>query len=283
MRFMSFIRASAVFIAAALFALAAAAQLSGGYFGIGAAEGMRLTIEPGGSGARGALTGSDGVRRPFEASRVDDGFEAMLEGPEGRTLIRVLPAAAGARVVLAPVDEAGVMDAGRMAALAFLRDGTELPRQPTRFLPAPTRPVQAFDARSFVDSYPYWEAQGAALAYDAVAPRYRAVIRMFPLVQADILFRLCALNPRPPAVAEALRGQGVTCDSVMSARSRLTSGGGSARFVDAVEAERVILLQALGCADDLLRRKPECARLSDEIARRAVSMETVGTALARYR
>jgi hypothetical protein len=279
MRFMWIIRALAAAVVA-LTAQAASAQLSGGFFGIGAAQGMRLTIDRNGGGA---LVGPDGLSRPFSAERTGDGFEAMLEGPEGRTLMRVTPAKAGAKVVLAPVDDGGALDAGRMTALAFLSDGTELPPQPDRFLPAPTRPVAAFDAQAFVDSYPFWEAEGAAFAFEAVAPKYRTVIRMFPLVHADILFRLCRVDPRPAAVAEAMRGQGVTCNSLAATEQRLRAGNGWERFERDADLERAKLLKSLACADDLLRRKPECKEAGDEVARRAVSMETVGTALARYR
>jgi hypothetical protein len=279
---MVLIRLLAVLVAL-LAAAQAPAQVSGGFFGIDAAQGMRLTVEPRGDGARGALTGPDGLARPFEAVRVGEGFEAMLEGPEGRTLLRVLPARAGARVVLAPVGEGGVLDAERMTALAFLRDGTALPPRPERYLPAPVRPVAAFDARAFVDSYPFWEAEGTGFAYQAVEGRYRAVIRMFPLVQADIAMRLCALRDRPAALGEALRGQGIGCDGLLAAERRLREGGGWSRFEREVAAERTQLLRTFDCADDLLRRRPECQGASDEVARRAVSMETVGTALSRYR
>lgn len=269
----------------ALTALSAAAQvrLGGGYFGLDEADGMRLRVEQAGGGWRGSIDLGDGTARSFDGQSVGDGaVEAMIPTPEGQLLVRIFPEPIGARVVLAPVAN-GVMDAGRIMSLAFLRDGVALPELPTRFLPAPSGPVRAFDGAAFVDSYAFWEPLGAAYAYDALEPRMRTIIRLFPVVQADVLGKLCRSPERTAGLAEALRGQGITCQDVVNTMRAMQTGPAFDRFKRDVAAERRQLMTAISCADDLRRQRPECQRAAAETARRAVSMETAATVLARYR
>ncbi|PKP61949.1 MAG: hypothetical protein CVT86_08420, partial [Alphaproteobacteria bacterium HGW-Alphaproteobacteria-8] len=178
-------------LALALWAHAAAAQLGGAYVGLDAAQGYRLEIAPQGEGFSGVLTEPDGARRAFSADRLDDSAEGVVSLSGGDVLLRIAPEAIGARVVVIPFDGARRLDASRTQSLAFLREGVALPEQPTRFLPAPSGPVRAFDARAFVESYPFWEPLGALWAYEALAPRSRTVIRLFALVQTDLLWKLC--------------------------------------------------------------------------------------------
>ncbi|MFN3615228.1 MAG: hypothetical protein ACK4WC_11825 [Rubrimonas sp.] len=270
-------------LALTAFAAAAQAQLGGGYFGLDEADGMRLRVERSGGGVRGSIDLGDGTARSFDAQPVGDGaVEAMIPTPEGQLLIRIFPEPIGARVVLAPVAD-GVLDAGRLMSLAFLRDGVALPEMPTRFLPAPAGPVRAFDGAAFVDSYAFWEPLGAAFAYDALEPRMRTIIRLFPTVQTDVLWRLCRSPERTAGLAEALRGQGVGCQEVVSAVRAMQTGPAFDRFKRDVATERALLMTAISCADDLRRQRPECQRAAGETARRAVSMETAATVLARYR
>lgn len=273
--------AAAALIAAcaALWSLAAAAQVEGGFFGIDAAQGMRLEL----SSEGGALRLPDGTRFEFRGEVVGGALEATLERPEGPAFLRVTPRPAGVEAVLAPVDAQGLLDVGATQAFAFLRDGTPLPDLPRGFLPAPAAPVRAFDARAFVRSYAFWEPLGAALAYDALEPRMRTVIRLFPIVHTDLLWKLCQSPESTAGLAEALRGQGVSCAEVNDAMRRALAGASFTRFKADVAAERAILDTAIGCADDLSRTDPDCRRAGQETARRAVSMETAATVLRRYR
>jgi hypothetical protein len=150
-------------------------------------------------------------------------------------------------------------------------------------MPPPTTPPRAIEPRSFVSSYPFWPPLSVAMAYEALEPRFRSVVKLYPLVQADLLWKLCASPQRTPGIAEALRGQGLGCAEVASAFDAMQRGDGFNRFKRDVAADAAILIDALGCADDLRRTDPACARAGRETAARAVSMETAATVLERYR
>ncbi len=275
--------ALALALAAALAAPATASDLVGRFRGIDAAEGMRLEIEARGRGFRGVLTEVDGAARRFEADSLDGAAEAAVTLNEGRALLRLSPAAAGVSVVIAPFGEDDSFDPGRSRALAFLREGLESPPPPKRFVAAPTRAGAPVEARAFVDSYPFWEPLGAAWGYEGVEPAKRTVIRLFALVQADLLWKLCQSPERTAGLAEALRGQGVTCPDVIQAVRRAQAAGAPFnRFTRDVAAERALLLKVLDCADGPAAGA-ECRRVAQETASRAVSMETAATALRRYR
>jgi len=143
--------------------------------------------------------------------------------------------------------------------------------------------VRAFDARAFVESYPFWEPQGALWAYEALEPRHRTVIRLFALVQADLLWKLCQSPQRGAGLAEALRGQGVVCADVVNAVAAAQAGGAFDRFKANVAQERALLVATLDCGDKYVAHGPGCADAARETARRAVSMETAATVLRRYR
>lgn len=270
-------------LALTLWAQAALAQLDGAYLGLGAAEGWRLEIATEGDAYAVTLTEPDGARRAFGADRLGDGAEGVAMLSSGEALLRIAPQAVGVQVVAIPFDGVRTLDAGRTQTLAFRRADVALPQQPRRFLPAPTGPVRAFDARAFVESYPFWEPQGALWAYEALEPRHRTVVRLFPLVQTDLLWKLCQSPQRGAGLAEALRGQGVVCADVVDAIAAAQAGGAFDRFKADVAKERALLVETLDCGDSYVAHGPNCPKAAQETARRAVSMETAATVLRRYR
>jgi hypothetical protein len=243
---------------------------------------MRLEIEPAGEGWRGAVVEADGRRRPFEASGREVG-EGRVEG-DGETLyLRLTPRPMGVEVVLAPLGADGRLRADGVRALAFLRPGVDIPDGPERALPPPTRAGQKVEARGFVSSFAWWSPLEAAWGWEGIEPRFRATIRLFPLVLSDLAGKICDSPERTPGLSEALRGQGVGCKEVSAAFARMRAGAGFDRFKRAVADERATLLQVLDCADDVTRTQRDCAAAAAETARRAVSMETVATVLSQYR
>jgi hypothetical protein len=265
-----------------LVASAARADFPGRYIGVGAADGMRLALSAArGDRLDGEITLSDGVARRFQAEQVGRVVEGALALDGGPLFLQIIEDGPGVAARLTPVDREGRMLLDQAVGYAFVPEGTPIPDLPQRFIPEPSRAIRAIDAEAFVASYPFWSPLGAALGYEAVAERYRTVIRLFPMVQTDLLRKLCQSPERTPGIAEALRGQGVTCRDVLAA---LPEGGGArARFGAAVEAERALLQTALDCANRLTSVPPRCAEAGRETARRAASMDTVATVLRRYR
>lgn len=261
----------------------ASAQVLGRYVGIDAAEGMRITVEGSEAQARGTLRRADGSSIAFTGEIVEDVLEAAFSEGGERIYMRLLAEPIGARVVMIPFDGENQLRVDRTAAYAFLREGVSLPQRPTRFMPPPERPVRAMDARAFVSSFPFWPPLSVALGYEGVAPRHRTLIKLYPIVQADLLWKLCASPERTGGIAEALRGQGVTCQEVAQAFRQMQRSGSFDRFKRSVAEESRLLMTALLCADDLTRSEARCRDVASETARRAVSMDTVATVLARYR
>lgn len=270
-------------IAVVLWAPAAVAELAGVYLGVGASAGMRVELSAQGDGFAGVFTDADGVARPFTADRLGEDAETAIELSSGPAFLRISPEPIGARVVIVPFDAEGRLLVAASRAFAFLREGVDAPHLPERFIPAPTGPLRAIEARAFVASYPFWEPLAASWGYAAVEPRLRTVIRLFPLVQTDLLWKLCQNPGRAEGLAEALRGQGVTCAEVTGAIRAAQAGPAFDRFKRDVAAERATLMVALACADDFTRTQQDCARAGAETARRALSMDTAATVLSRYR
>ncbi|MGF1659289.1 MAG: hypothetical protein ACFCUS_07650 [Rubrimonas sp.] len=273
----------ALLIGALLAPAAALAQFAGDWRGLGAADGMRMRIDGGGDALRGRFTDVDGAVREFRATRAGDVAEAEVPVEGGRVFLRIRPRGAGLEVALVPLADDGTLDAGAARALAFVPAGTRVPDSPRWYMPPPASPPRAIDPMGFAASYAFWEPDAVAWGYAALAPRYRTVMRLFPLVQADLLWKLCAASQRPAALGEALRGQGVTCADVANAVEAMQRAGKFERYKDAVAREHGVLMRTLDCADDATRTRRDCADAAAETAKRATSMETVATALARLR
>ncbi len=277
---MQTIRRLALGLALLAAATAARADVFGAWMGLGAAEGARLTLSEARRGVEGALDLGEGPIE-FLGERVGETVEAEIPLAEGRAYLRIAPEAAGLVLTLAPIDAENRLRADRTRAYAFVPEGTPMPEFPARFLPEPAQAPRVIDAEAFVWSYPFWSPLGAALGYEAVAPRYRTVIRLFPAVQADLLAKICRSPERTPGIAEALRGQGVACRDVLNAAPE--GSAAARRLAEAADAERPALAQTLDCSTEVLGRNPDCAAAGRETARRAASTETVATVLNRIR
>lgn len=262
----------------------ALAQFAGRYVGIDAAQGMRIEMEAPRSGqTRGTLRRPDGTSLRFAGEVIGDTLEASVTEGGVRSYLRLVAEPIGALMVLVPFDSQNQLRVDQTETFAFIREGVSMPAPPERFLPPPDRPVPYIDPRAFVSSYPFWPPRSVAMAYEGLEPRYRSVVKLFPVVQADLLWKLCASPERTPGIAEALRGQGLTCAEVDTIFRTMQAGDGFDRFKRSVASESRLLMQTLGCADDRRRNDPACRAAAQETARRATSMETAGTVLARYR
>lgn len=262
----------------------ALAQFAGRYIGIDAAAGMAIEMEaPRGGQGRGTLRRADGRTIRFSGDVVGDTLEASFTEDGVRTYLRLLAEPIGALMILVPFDAQNQLRVDQTESLAFIREGVSMPAPPERFLPPPDRPVPYIDPQAFVSSYPFWPPRSVAMAYEGLEPRFRSVVKLYPMVQADLLWKLCASPERTPGIAEALRGQGLTCGEVDGIFRTMQGGDGFDRFKRAVAGEARLLMQTLGCADDRRRNDPACRAAAQETARRATSMETAGTVLARYR
>lgn len=264
----------------------AAAEVMGGYFGIDSAAGMRLDFAEGRNGLDARLTWPDGTAFAFEATPLPTGAEAIVDAPGGKALYVATAEPLGLVFTMIPLGEDDLpLPAGTVAYL-FLRDGVTAPPRPARYVPPPDGPGGTIDPRAFVESYSFWPSKNVAWGYEMVRGRYRTLIRLHPVVQADILWKLCRANAAPAALAEALRGQGVSCDDVLAAFGRMLRPGGSIEPFNAfrrdVEAQKAALVEAIHCSLDYRRNDPDCRRAGARVAVAAASLETVKTVLERY-
>ncbi|MEO0363129.1 MAG: hypothetical protein AAF322_18550, partial [Pseudomonadota bacterium] len=153
--------------------------------------------------------------------------------------------------------------------------------------PPPDGPGANIDPRSFVESYAFWPPRSVGYGYGMVRSRYQTLIRLHPVVQADILWKMCRAPSPPGALGDALRGQGVTCDDVLATFGAMMRPGGAGveafnAFRRDVEAQKAALVEAIRCSIDYRRNDPACKRSGARVAKAAVSLVTVKTVLDRY-
>ncbi|MDT8345860.1 MAG: hypothetical protein RQ752_15645 [Thermohalobaculum sp.] len=257
--------------------------LDGRYTGISEAAGAAIEIAPDADGFRGVFFDARGLSQKFAADRVGDTAEAVLD-MDGRTvLMRMSPLPFGAEVALVPFAADGTLDIGGSRIVAFVREGTDVPQPPEGYVPPPDGSGGRIAALSFLVSYEFWAPTGVRHGFMALAPRHRTLIRLFPAVQLDVIWKLCLAPGADDALGIALRGQGVTCDEVIAGIATAQRTGRFDAYKAEVAQQAAQLRTAVRCADNYVMTKSVCDRAAQDVSKAAVSLETAATVLRRYR
>ncbi len=262
---------------------AGAETLSGFYYGVEDATGASIEIRPDSEGFQGTFFDARGNSQGFKADRAGDIAEAVLD-MDGRTvLMRIVPLPYGAEVTIIPFDDAGnlLIKVGR--TLNFVRTGLSLPRPGTDFVEAPRDDSGRIAANSFLASYEFWHPTGVRNGYLSLPERFRTVIRLFPAVQLDLIWKLCLAPSADRALAIALRGQGVACAEVIEGIAETQRSGAFANYKVEVTRQKATLRMSVRCADGYPESKQNCDRAARQLGAQAISLDTAGAVLARYR
>lgn len=272
-----------VFFALMLSGVAVAQDLAGGYKGVAAATGMRLQFARVGDIYEGLLADRRGETQVFEAAALEAGAEGVVERSGRKVFMRFVPDGAGLRMVSIPISEDGDMIIENTQSLLFLREDLELPPLPARYIEPPSSPSGTIDPEAFVESYAFWPADGVSYGFAQVRGRYRTLIRLHATVMADVLWKLCQSQATPAVLAEALRGQGVTCqDVLLKMGGAIQQGEPFNRFKADVLTQKAQLTEAIRCSIDYRRNDPVCKSSGARVAAAAVSLETVASVFRRY-
>lgn len=285
----SMTRSAAILLAALagiwLAAGPAAAQivLDGTYDGMAEATGARIEISPDPGGFRGRFRGTDGSVQTFEADRRGDQAETVLDLAAGAVLMQMSPLPYGAEVVFIPFLPDGRLDLDRATLRTFLREGLDLPDVPEGYVDAPRDTRDLIAANSFLVSYEFWRPAGVVNGYLSLAPRFRTLMRLFPAVQLDVIWKLCLAPRADAALAMALDGQGVNCDAVVGGIAAAQATGRFNAYKREVAEAREALRTQVRCADGYIMPRGACEASARAIAEAAVRLETAASVLARYR
>jgi hypothetical protein len=275
----------ACLLAAAVSGGVAAAQdrLAGTYLGIDDAQGARIRIAPDPGGYSGTFHDPQGRSQSFQADRVEDAAEAVLDMDGQTVLMRIAPLPFGAQVSIIPLRPDGSMALEFSRSLGFVREGVELPKKPDAFVEAPQLPGERVAGNAFVESYQFWSPEGVVNGYLGLPDRFRTLLRMFPAVQLDVIWKLCLAADADRALGIALRGQDVACPEVVGAIAGVQRENRFDDYKAEVDAEREALQTSIRCADGYVASRRTCDDAAKRLAEAAVSMRTAGQVLSKYR
>lgn len=259
------------------------AALKGTFEGLGTAQGMRIVIDDAGRTPSGRFFDSNGIEAEIGGGWKAGGLEAVLAFPQRAVFVRLAPVSLGLQMTVLPIDGEGKPMPDQRRVLAFLREGVAMPKQPPLYQDPPERADGESDPDVFLQSYQFWPPDGVARGFSQIGPRYRTMIRFFPQLHADVLWKLCDASTGRDLLAESLRGQGADCAAIVGTVERLQREG---RFLDwkaAVQREIDLMMPSVQCARGYIVKQEVCEPASRRVAQAAVSMETVAGALARWR
>lgn len=262
--------------------VAAQDTLDGTYLGIDDAAGARIRIAPDADGFSGTFEDPQGRSQRFQADRVEDAAEAVLDMDGQTVLLRVAPLPFGAQVSIVPLRADGSLALEFSRSLGFVRQGMELPEKPDTFVEAPQRSGDRVAGNAFVESYPFWDPTSVVNGYLALPDRFRTLMRMFPAVQLDVIWKLCLAPHADQALGIALRGQDVACPEVVDAIANLQRTNRFNDYKAEVDAEREALQTTIKCADGYVASRAICNAASQRLAEAAVSMRTAGMVLSKF-
>lgn len=257
--------------------------LDGTYLGIDAASGATIRIAPDSDGFSGSFHDAQGRSQNFQADRVEDAAEAVLDMDGQTVLMRMAPLPFGAQVSIIPLRADGTMALEFSRALGFVREGVRLPEKPEVFVEAPRLPGERVAGTAFVESYQFWDPAGVLHGYLGLPERFRTLLRMFPAVQLDVIWKLCLAPDPDRALGLALRGQDVACPEVLDVIARLQRTNRFDDYKAEVDGERVALRTSVQCADGYVASRATCDAAAKRLAEAAVSMRTTGMVLSKYR
>lgn len=262
------------------------AELSGGYRGVDEASGMTLRFSGNGDQLQGRFKDGSGAERPFTANKIAGGAEATIERGGRQVYLFFTDEPLGVSMIAIPLADDGSFLSDQTQALAFIAEGVNAPPKPNRYVPPPSQPGGTVDPLAFVESYAFWPSLNVGYGYDMVRGRYRTLIRLHAVVQTDIVWKLCRGTSSQVGLAEALRGQGVTCEAVLNQFEKMMQSENAVEVFNNyrrdVEAQKLALVEAIRCSIDYRRNDPECKRAGARVAKAATSLETVKTVLERY-
>lgn len=258
-------------------------ELSGSYYGIDEATGASLTIQPTEEGYSGTFYDPQGNSRDFNAERNGDSAKTVLEMDDRQVALFVDPLPYGAKVVLVPLDADGKLDTAAGRLLDFVRGNLDLPKPDDNYLPPPGDARGRVTANAFLAAYEFWPPVGVRNGYLSLPENARTLVRLFPAVQLDIIWKLCHAPDAGQALAVALRGQGVTCPEVAEGIDRAQSTGKFNAYKAEVREQKALLRLNMRCAGLYAVPKEDCERAARELSDQAVTLDTAASVLARYR
>ena len=256
--------------------------LNGRYLGIGDAEGAVIEIAPDRGGYSGSYRDPVGATARFKADNIENTAETVLDMGGQTVLMRIAPLPYGAEVAVIPFGADGGLIIESSRLLDFLREGLSLPETPDQYIEPPRAGTRSVAANGFLLSYEFWPPAGVRDGYLALPDRFRTLMRMFPEVQVDVLWKLCLAPGAEPALAIALRGQGVQCDQIISMVKDLQRDGRFERYKDDVARARETLRQSVRCADGYVEARGVCAAAAKALSEAAISLQTAQNVVARW-
>ncbi len=256
--------------------------LDGSYRGLDAASGSRLEIAPDPGGFRGTWQPAGAEAQRFEADRRGDQAEAVVTYRGRAHLMQITPLPYGAELALIPFNADGALELDGARLDTYLRAGISAPTPPRGFRPAPEDSRTQITARSFLLSYEFWRPQGVVHGYLALPQRTRTLMRLFPAVQLDVIWKLCLAPRADRPLALALEGQGVACGEVVAGLAQIQASGRFDAYKAEVAAARDAFLTAVQCGEGYRMRREDCVASAEGIAEAALRLETAATVLRRH-
>lgn len=267
---------------------AQANEMAGTFVGIDEADGMAVWINPDPSSTKrfkGRVLAKNKTVYNFTADRVGETLQGQATAGGRSAYLHISYKSVGIVLnwipILSPAREGVPAKTGETISYVLIREGTYIPQLPGYFAPPPAPDRRSMNTLVFLDSYQFWPPAAVNHGYALIPSNHRALLRFYPTVQTDILWKLCKAGSLSPQRQSTMRGQGVSCPDIIDAVDAMQQYGSFNRYKKDVAVEKEEFRISVGCGQGMLRSET-CKKIAKKAAERALDLRNVRSVINSY-
>lgn len=265
-----------------------AEEIAGTFVGIDDAEGMAVWIKPDPAGRdlfSGRILAKNKAIYDFTGERSGNIVQGAAVAGNQNVFLHITYKSVGIVVNWIPIltlaTENAPAQTGDAIEYVFVREGTFLPQMPGYFAPPPKSERTSMNTLVFLDSYQFWPPAAVSHGFAIIPSNHRALLRFYPHVQTDILWKLCKAGGLSPQRQRTIKGQGVGCPDIIEAVDAMQQYGSFSRYKKTVAIEKEEFRMAVGCGQGMLQSST-CKKIAKGTAQRALELKNVRSILNGY-
>ena len=226
------------------------AGFSGQFDGIGAAVGMKLTLEEVDGRVVGRFSSGRGDPFSLNGRRTGEAAQGSVVRMGQQFFFHLELRPLGVQFLLIPRTPDGAPDISGGTDYSFVQQGLQVP-QPSAYRAAPPRGIQV-DIVDFIDAFREWQPADMARIYGSLDSRYKELLQLFDHAAAEVLWRVCATNPPNDAFPSAelerlLERQNTSCAPYLSAVASVRDAGLMSEFLRKANFQLELIRETVKC------------------------------------
>ena len=156
----------------------------------------------------------------------------------------------------------------------YRRSDLVLPEKGRFYRNAPEKDDYFLSSPNFIDSYAFWTGEEVAHAYELLSYKEQGIIKLFPYVSAEILFKLCRAPLKNAGVIKLTKHHNISCNNISDAFYNLYNSINFKDFYIHLAQEKKLLSNIFACNHGLTP-PPKCRIFQKSLSNQALSPQSI--------